>query len=741
MGGRIARVPLPPPAEGGAADVGTGLVAGILLAASLGYARRGWRVFPVSGKRPLTEHGFKDASKDEAILRGWWTRWPEAGIGVPTGAVSGLVVLDVDPRHGGDASLARLTEKRGPLPTGPVVLTGGGGRHYYFAHPGGTVPIAHGFMPGLDLQGDGAYVVTPPSGHPSGGTYRWADGSENLQLPLVPPWLLSDSGSESRSGIRVPVGSGSTLPHGRHHDWIVAQAASVAAKTPGLGEGQLRLWLEGACRAAMDDADSHLSEIAEAARSAVLKFGLPAAAAEVSRDDGPTLHREIVASLTRVYSFVEAWHAPVLGLHVLQAALARVLPRVWHVYLSGPPGSGKTGLGRRLVDLESGRMLGDASVAALARTTEFGRAIGIDESDVERGGEDARAARDALVRDAYRSDAPSYQRVDGKTGKVHEYPVYGPRVLISREDLDTATATRGIPIGCVAPWDEETYSILLEGLWPTGVVELAARVSAWGAARIAAVSPRELEHIAAEPGFRSRVREIAGTTAASREAELAVVMLLAVGLAGLDHDALRPQLQSALAAGRVASPAVDDQLTGDAVAALRELLGRPTLLPPSDITRIRRKEWLDATTKARRARGELPISSRAWGRVLRDLGVRDSWRTNTGGVAAYDLPQEVVAAVLGGGGTLRTGRAPAPAQEPNSHNLRNLSNSPNHDSQPAVHERDSGASGVSGDENDAETVASVPSRPIREGVPEEFITDDPTKADRARARLGREDSE
>ena len=71
------------------------------------------------------------ASADE--LRRWWTRWPDANVAVVTGAVSGIVVLDVDPRHGGDESIRDLT-----LPPTATAITGGGGQHYIYAHPGGA---------------------------------------------------------------------------------------------------------------------------------------------------------------------------------------------------------------------------------------------------------------------------------------------------------------------------------------------------------------------------------------------------------------------------------------------------------------------------------------------------------------------------------------------------------------------------------------------------------------------------
>lgn len=82
-------------------------------------------------------------------------------------------MLDIDPRHGGLASLEAL-KKRRPLPRGPQVLTGGGGQHLYFAHPGGSVANSSGRLgDGLDVRGDGGYVVAPPSLHMTGNSYKW----------------------------------------------------------------------------------------------------------------------------------------------------------------------------------------------------------------------------------------------------------------------------------------------------------------------------------------------------------------------------------------------------------------------------------------------------------------------------------------------------------------------------------------------------------------------------------------
>ena len=141
---------------------------------ALAYTRRGWRVFPCAprGKVPLTAHGLKDASTDEKQLTDWWDRWPSANIGVATGAESGFFVLDVDGKDGNE-SLATLEREHGPLPTTVEAKTGGGGRHLLFKHPGQAVKNSAGRLgPGLDVRGDGGYIVAPSSIHPTGKSYE-----------------------------------------------------------------------------------------------------------------------------------------------------------------------------------------------------------------------------------------------------------------------------------------------------------------------------------------------------------------------------------------------------------------------------------------------------------------------------------------------------------------------------------------------------------------------------------------
>jgi hypothetical protein len=169
-----------------------------IIAQALGYAARGWSVFPCGWqgdrrKYPLTKHGFLNASRDPIVVQEWWHRWPNANVGLATGAVSGFDALDIDPRHGGDESLADLQVEHGPLPVTIRAITGGGGNHVLFRHRSG-MSNSRGELPvGIDVRGDGGYILAAPSTHPNGRVYAWdidADPDET-ELADWPEWLFA----------------------------------------------------------------------------------------------------------------------------------------------------------------------------------------------------------------------------------------------------------------------------------------------------------------------------------------------------------------------------------------------------------------------------------------------------------------------------------------------------------------------------------------------------------------------
>ena len=156
------------------------------------------------GKHPRPMHGLNDASLDERQIEAWWSTWPDANVGIATGARSKLVVVDIDPRNGGASSLRALEQHYGALPGTAQSLTGGGGRHLFFQHPGFPVANSAGQLgDGIDLKGDQGLIVAPPSLHASGVRYEWLEGYgiETTSLFPLPKWIvgLTRESGETRS--------------------------------------------------------------------------------------------------------------------------------------------------------------------------------------------------------------------------------------------------------------------------------------------------------------------------------------------------------------------------------------------------------------------------------------------------------------------------------------------------------------------------------------------------------------
>lgn len=156
-----------------------------LARSALWYAQHlGWRVFPclAGRKEPAIKAWHNNATNDPRQVRTWWGIRREQNIGVACGPDSGLWVLDVDAgTKDGEGSLAVLCRRFGALPETVEQITGGGGRQLLFLYPDGhdcpnSVGSRGGLGPGLDTRSRGGFVVVPPSIHPSGQPYRWAEG-------------------------------------------------------------------------------------------------------------------------------------------------------------------------------------------------------------------------------------------------------------------------------------------------------------------------------------------------------------------------------------------------------------------------------------------------------------------------------------------------------------------------------------------------------------------------------------
>lgn len=217
--------------------------------AALEYAKAGFPVFalhnPIKngvcscgnpkctsiGKHPRTPNGVKDATTDPAAIKKMWGNWPNANIGIACGESAGICVVDVDPVHGGDKSLAVLEEQHGKLPETLRARTGSGGEHIFFKYPGedfkncnrGEIGI------GIDFKTIGGYAVAAPSLHSSGNRYGWicADLDKIADLPA---WI-KEKVSKNRNNQTVnaqPIGiKEGQIPAGQRNSTLFSTACSL----------------------------------------------------------------------------------------------------------------------------------------------------------------------------------------------------------------------------------------------------------------------------------------------------------------------------------------------------------------------------------------------------------------------------------------------------------------------------------------------------------------------------------
>jgi DNA polymerase I len=298
------------------------------LAAVLWYAKHSWKVFaahtptakgcscskkkhcPDIGKHPrwhktLLPHGVTSATTDEALIKTWWRQWPDANIGIATGVESGIFVLDVDARHDGIISRTSLETTHGPLPPTVERVSGDGGGHLVFAHPGAAVRIKNSdskLAPGLDIRGDGGYIIVPPSLHVSGQQYKWKEGYSPKDLPpaTAPEWLLTlIINASRRQNVQPP---DAPIPEGQRNSTLFANGCAMRRRGLSYDAILAALRVENEQRCNPPLADEDLQKIADSAA----KYD-PALAADEPTAHGPTFD-DILASAKEVLTQLQETH-------------------------------------------------------------------------------------------------------------------------------------------------------------------------------------------------------------------------------------------------------------------------------------------------------------------------------------------------------------------------------------------------------------------------------------------------
>lgn len=265
-----------------------------ILAAALAFAARELPVlplhYPVAGPRcscgnpdcsnpakhpygRLAPKGCYSSSRDPRVVKRWFDGAPY-NLGIATGAASGIVVIDVDPRHGGDRTLAEHERRFGPLPPTWRFLTGGGGEHIIFKHPGWRISnnVETALGCGLDVRGDGGLITAPPSMHISGRRYaidvdRHPD---HVVLADLPDWLAAMLRSPAKGGngcTAMPEGwrrlVSEGVSEGRRNDAIARLAGHLLRRyvDPLVVLDLCRTW--NACRCRPPLADGELEKIVD----------------------------------------------------------------------------------------------------------------------------------------------------------------------------------------------------------------------------------------------------------------------------------------------------------------------------------------------------------------------------------------------------------------------------------------------------------------------------------------------
>ncbi len=240
-----------------------------MMLAALACAKRGFRVFPVNsirdgkcscqqwrdqngaglcdapGKHPRDKGWQQQATCDpEKINKLWQQRFSGANIGIACGQDSGIFVLDVDPRHGGDKSLAELLDEHGPMPFTLQVITGSEGMHFYFAWPGLQIANKVSLLPGVDIRGGGGLVVAPPSIHISGRRYEWlGDISDPEDTPIAPApgWLIQLIADHGGTGDKPRFELPTVIRVGERNDMLYRYACALRGTGSGLEFNEILL--------------------------------------------------------------------------------------------------------------------------------------------------------------------------------------------------------------------------------------------------------------------------------------------------------------------------------------------------------------------------------------------------------------------------------------------------------------------------------------------------------------------
>lgn len=213
---------------------------------ALKYADMGLAVFPLRprDKRPATENGCIAATINKQQISNWWDRYPDCNIGIATGSKSGgLLVIDLDEdeekdKHGYEV-LKEWQREHGELPETWQSITGRGGYHFFFRDSAENRNRT-GLYDGIDIRGEGGYIVAPPSLHPNGRRYEWEQGPGDCEIAQADTTVINFlMGPEPENWDRQTFTAPETIPDGQRHSVLISLIGSLKSK--GLDDETIRI--------------------------------------------------------------------------------------------------------------------------------------------------------------------------------------------------------------------------------------------------------------------------------------------------------------------------------------------------------------------------------------------------------------------------------------------------------------------------------------------------------------------
>lgn len=375
-----------------------------MMDAALRYADRGWHVFPLhwvsnrrcscgtacgknAGKHPMTPDGFYSATVDPGRITEWWTRYPDANIGIRTGQVSNLWVVDQDAKvmidrgdglviPEGENSIRTAEHQLGQVLTETLtVKTGSGGLHFYYDYPqdGEKHGSRGGIIPSVDIRGDEGYVVAPPSVHLNGHEYQWVDESEPISP--APQWFVDFRKLEQGE----PFIPQAKVAEGGRNNYLTSYAGSLRAH--GYDGDTLRNMVIGhnrmVCVPPLDDAEA--LKVAES----VMRY--PAGAPVLTLINDLDEHGNPVPPKT----FVQDPHSVAISLDdFLDNPPAPKIPVIWEGILDEADGfiiGGQSGVGKSWIAMDMALSIATGTPWLDAFATTPGKVVYIDEEGSRSG--------------------------------------------------------------------------------------------------------------------------------------------------------------------------------------------------------------------------------------------------------------------------------------------------------------------------------------------------------------------